>query len=98
MARALAHKLISKLTAAQTPDSHAQVLHELETRARLAIHPAEPYVEKDPTIAEWIGDFVPTGGAVVSYARELVPFAQWIQRYNLRWLLGDAVAGKPPAL
>lgn len=36
---------------------------------------------------------VPTGGQLLTYARNLFPFTHWIMRYNLQWLYGDLVAG-----
>jgi sodium-independent sulfate anion transporter 11 len=54
----------------------------------------ETYIEDDPSVAEWFREFVPTSQGVVEYVREVFPSARWIRRYNLQWLIGDAIAGK----
>jgi sodium-independent sulfate anion transporter 11 len=51
------------------------------------------YLEEDPTVAEWFRGLVPSSDDVAEYVKELFPSAQWIRRYNLHWLLGDAIAG-----
>lgn len=96
MAHALAHKLTRKLPNIAPDDRYAHVPKDLEARARDALYPAEPYVENDLTVAEWLRECVPTKGGAARYARELFPFVHWIPRYNLRWLFGDAIAGQSP--
>lgn len=54
----------------------------------------ESFIEEDPSVAEWFRSFVPTSSAVAEYIREVFPSARWIRRYNLHWLVGDAIAGK----
>lgn len=51
------------------------------------------YREQEPTVAEWIRSLAPTRRGTVDYVHELFPSAQWVVRYNLRWLIGDAIAG-----
>ncbi|KAF1965302.1 sulfate permease-like protein [Bimuria novae-zelandiae CBS 107.79] len=53
----------------------------------------DPYFEEDPTVAEWFRDLVPTAAGVGEYFQNLFPSASWLRRYNLHWLLGDAIAG-----
>ncbi|SPO01483.1 related to sulfate permease II [Cephalotrichum gorgonifer] len=94
MASALANRLTCKLPFHIEPsDRYAHVPKGLESRAKDDISPAEPYVEGEPTIAEWLRECVPTKSDATGYVRELFPFVHWIRRYNLRWLLGDAMAG-----
>lgn len=56
----------------------------------------ETYVEEDPTVAEWFRSLVPTLAGTAEYVRDLFPSASWGRRYNLHWLLGDAIAGTHP--
>lgn len=53
----------------------------------------ETYLEEDASVAEWFRDLVPSSHGVAEYVRELFPCAKWVRRYNLQWLLGDAIAG-----
>lgn len=96
MATAPALTLARKLLHVDPNDRYAHVPKDLETRARDAIAPAEAYVEGEPTVAEWIRECVPTRHGAAGYVRDLFPFAQWVPRYNLRWLFGDAIAGELP--
>lgn len=54
----------------------------------------DTFLEDDPSVAEWFQDLVPTGSDIAVYFHNLFPSAVWIRRYNLHWLLGDAIAGK----
>lgn len=94
MATAPTHRLARKLLHIDPNDRYAHVPKDLETRARDAIAPAEAYVEGEPTVAEWLRECVPTRHGAAGYVRDLFPFAQWVPRYNLRWLFGDAIAGE----
>jgi sodium-independent sulfate anion transporter 11 len=76
-------------------DSHERYRRQpkdLEKRAKKAI--THTYLEKEPTVKEWLRQLVPTKEGVTQYMQDLFPSATWIGRYNLRWLLGDAIAGK----
>ncbi|PHH91769.1 hypothetical protein CDD83_10337 [Cordyceps sp. RAO-2017] len=66
---------------------------DLDTRAQDVLGPAQAYFEEEPTIWEWFAELKPTGAGAVDYIKELFPAASWMRRYNLRWLLGDLVAG-----
>lgn len=59
-----------------------------------SVSTAEPYVEKEPTAAEWLREIFPTGKGMLHWFLHLFPFAHWITRYNAQWLYGDLVAGK----
>lgn len=68
-----------------------QQLHDHLARS---ISPHEPYYEEDPTVTEWLLEHVPTKDGSVRYVKSLFPFTRWIFRYNTRWLVSDAIAGK----
>jgi sodium-independent sulfate anion transporter 11 len=53
------------------------------------------FVEDEPTVLEWFRSVTPSRRQVLAYPRQLFPFTEWIGRYNLQWLYGDLVAGKP---
>jgi sodium-independent sulfate anion transporter 11 len=52
------------------------------------------FFEEDSSVTEWFRDLTPTASGVTDYFHNLFPSASWIRRYNLHWLLGDAIAGK----
>ncbi|PQK17310.1 hypothetical protein BB8028_0007g05050 [Beauveria bassiana] len=77
-------------------DTNARYAHQpqnLEERARAALGPAAAYTEEEPTVSEWLKELRPTKAGVRHYFQSLFPCICWLQRYNPRWLLGDAVAG-----
>ena len=51
------------------------------------------YTDLEPTVLDWFKENVPTTQGVHRYFVNLFPFARWVPRYNLRWLLGDVIAG-----
>ena len=65
---------------------------DLDVRARQAT--SDVFFEDEPTVGEWLRQFVPTRHGAADYLHSLFPSATWIGRYNLHWLLGDAIAGK----
>lgn len=50
-------------------------------------------MEREPTAAEYLAKFKPSGSAIQRYLRSLFPFWDWIFHYNLTWLFGDIIAG-----
>lgn len=52
------------------------------------------FFEEDPSVSEWFRDLLPTAADAAHYLQNLFPSASWIRRYNLHWLLGDAIAGR----
>lgn len=52
------------------------------------------YIEEDPTVTEWLCSLMPTRNGFRQYVHNLFPSASWTRRYNLHWMLGDAIAGK----
>lgn len=55
---------------------------------------AEPYIEREPTVSEFLQEFTPSFRAFGAYFYSLFPFLSWIGKYNVIWLIGDLVAGK----
>jgi sodium-independent sulfate anion transporter 11 len=51
------------------------------------------YVEKDPTVGEWVQSVAPTAAKTKRYLKNLFPFLDWLPRYNWVWFLGDLIAG-----
>ena len=51
------------------------------------------YIEKEPTVVEYVKEHLPTKAGAVKYLYSLFPFLSWIFFYNTTWLLGDIVAG-----
>lgn len=51
------------------------------------------YLEPEPTAGEWIRAHTPSFRDVAMYFVNLLPFMQWITRYNVQWLIGDLIAG-----
>jgi len=51
------------------------------------------YTEETPTVGEWLRSLVPTKRGLLRYIRSIFLFVQWLPRYNLRWLIGDSIAG-----
>lgn len=66
---------------------------DLEKRATDAV--AQTYIEEEPSIRELGRQLIPTREGCANYMRGLFPSATWIGRYNLHWLMGDAIAGEP---
>lgn len=60
----------------------------------LSVQTADSFVEHEPTSGQWVRDVIPSRHDLLVYTKSLFPFASWIGRYNLQWLLGDLVAGK----
>ncbi|KAF2204637.1 sulfate permease [Delitschia confertaspora ATCC 74209] len=58
-----------------------------------SVSSADAYVEHEPSTAEWLHEITPSGEDIVNYLIRLFPFAHWITRYNVQWLIGDLVAG-----
>lgn len=54
---------------------------------------ADIYLEREPTIAEFFEELMPTWQGVGAYLYNLLPFLQWIGKYNVTWLVGDLIAG-----
>ncbi|KAF2221747.1 sulfate transporter family-domain-containing protein [Elsinoe ampelina] len=69
--------------------------HEGLTRGEsvFSVDSADSYVEREPTVGEWVHSITPSGSDVFHYFKSLLPFLHWIGFYNLQWLAGDLVAG-----
>ncbi|KAH8160970.1 hypothetical protein CIB48_g7277 [Xylaria polymorpha] len=53
----------------------------------------DPYYEVEPSVKEYLLEHRPTLAGAGRYIRSLFPFLDWIFHYNLKWLLGDLIAG-----
>lgn len=60
-----------------------------------SISNADLFIEREPTVAEFLQEITPSRQAVGRYVYNLFPFIQWIGKYNVTWLIGDLVAGMP---
>ncbi|OCK73292.1 sulfate permease [Lepidopterella palustris CBS 459.81] len=72
----------------QRPQGEQKALEDLAKDAVVT-----PYIEEEPSVREWIWSLRPTRQGFVQYVGSLFPFASWITRYNMHWMLGDAIAG-----
>ncbi|TIA88445.1 hypothetical protein E3P99_02608 [Wallemia hederae] len=68
--------------------------HDRVTRGEsIASNYADPFVEPDPTVAEWFQEKLPDRHELGQYCLDLLPFLRWVHRYNVQWLIGDLIAG-----
>jgi hypothetical protein len=61
-----------------------------------SISNADPFIEPEPTVREFIEELTPSLRDVGHYIYNLFPFIHWIGKYNLTWFIGDLIAGKLP--
>jgi len=73
-------------------DSKLNEKATLENEAKSAV--VASYVEEEPSIKQWLLGLRPTKDGTKKYIGSIFPFTTWLPRYNLTWLLGDAIAGK----
>lgn len=88
--RAFLSSTTTKVLPTLSPDRSKQTA-SFEQIARETI--CESFLEEDPSVAEWFRDLVPSSQGVAEYVSELFPCRKWLGRYNVQWLMGDAVAG-----
>jgi hypothetical protein len=60
----------------------------------LSAHITDAYLEPEPTVGEYVKSILPTGSDALHYVANTFPCHKWFFRYNLRWFLGDLIAGK----
>ncbi|KFA60461.1 hypothetical protein S40285_08080 [Stachybotrys chlorohalonatus IBT 40285] len=58
-----------------------------------SIHNADPFIEPEPSVWEFIEELRPTAQDIGHYFYNLFPFIHWIGKYNLVWFIGDLIAG-----
>jgi len=76
-------------------DSQQQPTDEQKALEKLAKDAVvTPHIEEEPSVREWIWSLRPTQQGCVQYIGSLFPFTSWITRYNVHWMLGDAIAGE----
>ena len=54
---------------------------------------ATSYIDREPSVTEWVSEHIPTGKDLKEFGLSLFPFVDWLPRYNLTWFIGDLVAG-----
>ena len=59
----------------------------------VSLNDENAYTDIEPKVSDWFKEIVPTTRDVQNYFASLFPFARWLPRYSLRWLLGDIIAG-----
>jgi sodium-independent sulfate anion transporter 11 len=52
------------------------------------------FLEEHPTVPAFFMGLRPSRQQASNYLLSLFPFLSWITKYNLKWFLGDLVAGK----
>lgn len=60
--------------------------------------PGNSFFEEHPTVPGFFLGLRPSRKQASDYVLSLFPFLSWIAKYNLKWFLGDLVAGKVPRL
>ncbi|KAH6603746.1 sulfate permease 2 [Trichoderma cornu-damae] len=58
-----------------------------------SISNADLFIEREPTVAEFLEEITPTLHDVGRYVYNLFPFIHWIGKYNFVWFIGDLIAG-----
>ena len=66
---------------------------EAEERAP-SISNADPFIEREPTVGEFLREITPSLHDVGLYFYNLFPFLSWIGKYNFVWFVGDLIAGE----
>lgn len=59
-----------------------------------SISNADPFIEREPTVTEFLQEIAPSVQSVGNYIYNLFPFIHWIGKYNVTWFIGDFIAGK----
>ncbi|KAF7546274.1 hypothetical protein G7046_g9347 [Stylonectria norvegica] len=54
---------------------------------------ADPFVDREPSVGEFLREFTPGFRDIGAYFYNLFPFLSWIGKYNFIWFLGDLIAG-----
>ncbi|KAH0527090.1 hypothetical protein TsFJ059_002130 [Trichoderma semiorbis] len=58
-----------------------------------SISNADPFIEREPTVQEFLEEITPSLHDVGQYFYHLFPFLSWIGKYNFTWFIGDLIAG-----
>ncbi|KPM40040.1 Sulfate permease 2 [Neonectria ditissima] len=89
----VSHFITSKVLGIDVNERYSRLPQDLDQRATKALAPATIYLEDEPTVTEWFKELAPSKAGAIQYIHELFPFAGWITRYGLNWLVGDIIAG-----
>lgn len=90
----VSHFITSSVLGIDVNERYSRLPQDLDDRAKKALAPADIYLEDEPSVAEWFKELAPSKAGAIQYVHDLFPFATWISRYGLNWLLGDVIAGK----
>lgn len=90
----VSHFVVRKALGIDINERYATQPDNLDSRAREILDPADIYLEDEPTVADFFRDLQPSRAGAVHYVQSLFPAAAWIGRYNVRWLMGDVIAGR----
>ncbi|RFU81692.1 sulfate permease 2 [Trichoderma arundinaceum] len=58
-----------------------------------SISNADPFIEREPTVAEFLEEIRPSLHDIGRYFYNLFPFLHWVGKYNFTWFIGDLIAG-----
>lgn len=61
-----------------------------------SISNADPFIEREPTVGEFLEEIRPSLHDVGRYFYNMFPFIHWIGKYNFTWFFGDLIAGELP--
>ncbi|KAH7016777.1 sulfate transporter family-domain-containing protein [Ilyonectria destructans] len=89
----VSHFITSSVLGIDVNERYSRLPQDLDERAKKALAPADIYLEDEPSVAEWFKELAPSKAGAIQYVQNLFPFATWISRYGLNWLLGDVIAG-----
>lgn len=94
----LARALGIKLAYRDPLGAHSDPVTRGESTFSVGTADTYSYLEPEPTTGEWIREHTPSGRELRLYFRNLFPFLGWLPKYNVRWFLGDLVAGMSQAV
>ncbi|KAF4126513.1 solute carrier family 26 (sodium-independent sulfate anion transporter), member 11 [Geosmithia morbida] len=92
-ARAVGDFITRRILGIDVDERYARQPADLDRRAYDLLDPADVFFEEEPSVAEFLREFVPTRQGAMRYVQSLFPATSWIGRYCMRWLLGDSIAG-----
>lgn len=84
---------MARLLGIDVDGSDSATTPESQRDEPLLTQTSEPFIEGQPTAAEWMREQVPSGEELSKYATSLLPCLSWVGHYNLQWLASDIVAG-----
>ncbi|KAM0333555.1 hypothetical protein ACHAQA_002220 [Verticillium albo-atrum] len=89
--KTIVHNVTNKVLHIDPSEPKSTQATELNARAQQTL--GSVYLEDEPTVQQWLKSLLPSKQGAAKYVRDLFPCAGWAPRYNVRWLMGDVVAG-----